>query len=59
MVLILSHFNLRADLNILLRIVISWKIGNLSMEHGDLLAFWMVPKLLVYTTGTKLIHSEP
>jgi len=58
MVLTLSLFNLRADLNIPLRIVISWKIGNSPMEHGNLLGFLMVPELLVYSTGTKLIHSE-
>jgi pyruvate dehydrogenase phosphatase len=28
------------------------------MEHGNLLGFLMVPESLVYTTGTKLIHSE-
>lgn len=58
MVLIPSLFNLRADLRIVLRIDISWRIGNSPMEHGNLLGFLMVPESLVYTTGTKLIHSE-
>src|SRR5882724_11074106 len=58
MALILSLFNLRADLNIALRIVISWRIGNSPMEHGNLLGFLMVPELLVYTTCTNLIHLE-